>query len=124
MEANPSCTAQRSVPSSAASNGTANIGSIGPNLNLAPDADPGDGEFDVVMITETQRMALADYVRQKIRGREVLFDFPVLKAKDLAIYWDGRHVHVDDEYHKLEEPARIKIEMREGLLEFLLPVIA
>ena len=99
-----------------------NIRSIGPNLNLAPDADPGDGQFEVVLITEKQRHALADYVRKKIEGMEVISDFPILEAKNLSLLWDGKHVHVDDEYHRLEEPAEIKIEMREGLLEFLLPV--
>ena len=98
-----------------------NIRSIGPNLNLAPDADPGDGEFEVVFITEKQRDALAEYVQQKIDGREVLFDFPILKAKDLSILWEGKHLHVDDEYHKMDEPVKVKIEMREGLLEFLVP---
>lgn len=98
-----------------------NIRSIGPNLNLAPDADPGDGEFEVVLIAEKQRNALAEYIQKKIDGNEVLFDFPILKARELSIFWDGKHVHVDDEYHKLEEPVKINIEMREGLLEFLLP---
>jgi len=98
-----------------------NIRSIGPNLNLAPDADPGDGEFEVVLITERQREALAKYVVEKIGGREVVFDFPILKARDLTIYWEGKHLHVDDEYYKLEEPVEISIEMREGLLQFLLP---
>jgi len=98
-----------------------NIRSIGPNLYLAPDADPGDGEFDVVLITENQRKALAEYVRKKIDGKEVQFDFPLLKAKDLQIFWDGKHVHVDDEYYKIDKPVKIKIELRQGLLEFLLP---
>jgi len=98
-----------------------NIRSIGPNLNLAPDADPSDAEFDVVLITENQRKALAEYVRQKIKGREVQFDFPVLKARDLKIFWAGKHVHVDDEYQKLNKAVEVKIELREGLLEFLLP---
>ncbi|MEX2231843.1 MAG: diacylglycerol kinase family protein [Cyclobacteriaceae bacterium] len=98
-----------------------NIRSIGPNLNLAPEADPGDGEFDVVLITENQRKALAEYVRKKMNGKEVQFDFPLLKAKELEILWDGKHAHVDDEYYKIEKPLRIKIEVREGLLEFLLP---
>lgn len=96
-----------------------NIRSIGPNLGLAPDADPGDGEFEVVLITEKQRKHLAEYVRKKIQGDDVPFDFPLLKAKRLQIFWDGRHVHVDDEYHKLDEAVNIKISVREGLLEFL-----
>lgn len=98
-----------------------NIRSIGPNLNLAPDADPGDGAFEVVLITEKQRQTLAEYVRKKIDGEELPFDFPILKARDLSIFWEGKHVHVDDEYYKLDEPVKIKIEMREGLLDFLLP---
>jgi diacylglycerol kinase family enzyme len=97
-----------------------NIRSIGPNLQLAPDADPGDGEFDVVLITENQRDALAAYVAKKLQGVEVPFDFPLLKAKKLDILWDGKHVHVDDEYHYLDKPRKIKIELRPGVLNFLL----
>lgn len=100
-----------------------NIRSIGPNLNLAPNADPGDGEFDVVIITENQREALAAYVQKKIDGKEVAFEFPILKGKNLKFFWDGKYVHVDDEYQKLEKPVEIKIEMREELLEFLVPSV-
>lgn len=98
-----------------------NIRSIGPNLNLAPEADPGDGEFDVVLIPENQRSELAEYVRKKIDGREVKFDFPLLRAETIGMFWDGRHLHVDDEYHKLKKPAEISIELRPGLLDFLVP---
>ena len=98
-----------------------NIRSIGPNLGLAPEADPGDGEFDVVLITEKQRKHLAGYVQKKIEGVDVPFDFPLLKAKRLKMRWDGRHVHVDDEYYKLKNPTSIRIEMREGLLDFVIP---
>lgn len=96
-----------------------NIRSIGPNLNLAPNADPGDGEFDVVLVTEQQRLHLAEYVRKKIGGADIPFDFPLLKAKKLSIRYDGRHVHVDDEYYKLDKPTSVSIELRAGLLEFL-----
>lgn len=98
-----------------------NIRSIGPNLHLAPDSDPGDGQFDVVFISEKQRGLLADYVQQKLDGRDVSFDFPVLKAHRLEVYWDGKHAHVDDEHHKLEKPSSIKIELRKGLLQFFVP---
>jgi diacylglycerol kinase (ATP) len=99
-----------------------NIRSIGPNLTLAPDADPGDGEFDVVLVTERQRSALADYVGKKIRGIEIPFEFPIIKAKELSVFWHGRHGHVDDEYCRVEKAAEIKIELRKALLEFLVPV--
>lgn len=99
-----------------------NTRSIGPNLTLAPAADPGDAAFDVVLVEEKQRSALAEYVRRKIDGEESQFDFPLVKGVNLEIVWNGRHVHVDDEYYKLEKPAKITIEIRDGLLEFLLPV--
>lgn len=98
-----------------------NIRSIGPNLHLAPDSDPGDGQFDVVFISEKQRELLADYVQHKLDGRDVPFDFPVLKADRLEVEWDGKHAHVDDEHYKLEKPSSIKIELRKGLLEFFVP---
>lgn len=98
-----------------------NIRSMGPNLNLAPEADPGDGVFDVVLITEEQRPALAEYVERKMQGREVTFDFPLLKANKLSMLWYGKHLHVDDEHRKLEQPQEVTVHMREGLLQFLLP---
>lgn len=98
-----------------------NIRSIGPNLHLAPDSDPGDGEFDVVFITERQRAGLAAYIQQKMNGLAVPLNFPVLKAQRLEMRWDGKHAHVDDEYYKVDKPSTIGIELRKGLLEFLVP---
>lgn len=98
-----------------------NIRSIGPNLHLAPDADPSDGKFDIVLISERQRKDLAEYVRNRIDGREIPFDFPLLKGKELKISWDGKHVHVDDKYHRLEKPVDVSVAVRKGLLEFLVP---
>ena len=96
-----------------------NIRSIGPNLHLAPESDPGDGELEVVLITESQRGRLAEYVRNKLDGNEVLFDFPILKCKHMSIQWEGKHVHVDDEYYSVRKSAVVTIAIREGLLEFL-----
>jgi diacylglycerol kinase (ATP) len=96
-----------------------NIRSIGPNLHLAPDADPGDGKFDIVFVADHQREALALYVEKKIQGREVPFDFPIIKAERISLHWHGKHAHVDDEYCEIDKAAEIKIQLRQGLLEFL-----
>ncbi|MEO5602093.1 MAG: diacylglycerol kinase family protein [Cyclobacteriaceae bacterium] len=98
-----------------------NIRSIGPNLYLAPEADPSDGFFDVVIISENQREALTAYIEKKILGQEVKFDFPVLRARNIRILWNGKHAHVDDEYHKIDKPVKMQIEIREGALDFLVP---
>src|ERR1700749_341608 len=41
----------------------ANMGLIGPNLNLIPDVDPSDGAFEVVWIDMDHRAEFRDYLR-------------------------------------------------------------
>src|SRR4030095_14742613 len=56
-----------------------NIRSIGPNLDLCPDADPGDGVIEVVLVDEAERERLASYIFQKWNGEDVLFSFLTIK---------------------------------------------
>jgi diacylglycerol kinase family enzyme len=44
-----------------------NVREIGPNVPLAPDADPGDGLLDVVLVREQHRAGLAGYVDARLR---------------------------------------------------------
>jgi diacylglycerol kinase (ATP) len=99
-----------------------NTSCIGPNLNLAPFADPGDGLLEVVLISESQRSEFADYVKGKMQGKEESPFFTVLKGKKLQIYWEGTALHVDDEHLQIDEAAEVKIEVQQGLLEFIIPV--
>lgn len=96
-----------------------NIKSIGPNLFLSPGADPGDGEFEVVTVSEADKENFATYVLNKIDGKEETYSFNTLKAKQVKISWEGTHVHVDDKVVNLSESEEISIEMKAGLLEFL-----
>jgi diacylglycerol kinase (ATP) len=98
-----------------------NTQSIGPNLNLAPFADPGDGELEVVLISERQRQDFADYVLNKINGKEAPPIFNILKAKNLKIFWEGKLLHVDDQIIELKQPSEITIKLQEGVLRFLVP---
>ncbi len=98
-----------------------NTKSIGPNLFLAPDGDPGDGEFDVVLIPEADKEKFSAYVQQKLEGIEITYDFHSIPAKKINISWQGTHVHIDDEIIKLEESAEVEAEIKPALLEFLLP---
>jgi diacylglycerol kinase family enzyme len=94
---------------------------IGPNLFLSPHGDPGDGQFEIILIPERDKEKLASYVSKKINGLQEPYTFYQLKARDIKISWDGTHVHVDDEIVNLEKDEKISIELREGLLEFLVP---
>lgn len=96
-----------------------NISSIGPNLRLVPYANPGDGEFEVVLIAESQRDQFAEYLQRKMRGVEEPVFFSILKAKQLKIVWGGKRVHVDDASISLDGPTEIDITLQPGGLSFL-----
>jgi diacylglycerol kinase (ATP) len=76
-----------------------NVREIGPNVPLAPEADPGDGLLDVALVTAGHREGLAAYLRKRepdrqvpppaarrARGRRLRVRFPA-----------GCPLHVDDE---------------------------
>jgi diacylglycerol kinase (ATP) len=96
-----------------------NTKSIGPNLFLAPNADPGDGFFNVILIPEADKEKFAAYVMGKINDKEEAYDFPEIKGKEIRVSWNGTHVHVDDEVIKLEKDREVEVEMKKGLLQFL-----
>jgi diacylglycerol kinase (ATP) len=95
-----------------------NIRSIGPNLFLARDADPGDGFLDVVILREEDKDRFASYVADKIQGKEEDYAFESIRGKKIEIQWDGRHVHVDDKVFKTKKGKALQIEVKAGVLEF------
>lgn len=97
-----------------------NIKSIGPNLNIAPMSHYDDGEFDVIMINESQRDALLNYIDDRIaNGKETPFFYTALKAKNLELNWGGRLMHVDDELIELDKFQKLKVEILRDVLTFL-----
>lgn len=97
-----------------------NTKSIGPNLSLAPNSDPGDGIFDVVVVSEEDKDKFEQYVSELSKGIEAEYEFTRIPGKKITISWDGTHVHVDDEIVKIEKKTEVDIEMNEGLLKFLI----
>ena len=100
-----------------------NIRSIGPNLQLAPDANPTDGEFELVLVPESQRKEFADYVKNKLNGIENPFAFNSIKAKSIRMHCDGTHLHIDDELMSIDDGLEINIAVLDGLLKFFVPGI-
>lgn len=96
-----------------------NTRSIGPNLHLAPDADPGDGFFEVVLVPESEKDKFYKYVDELAEGSKPIYDFHPLPARQITISWDGTHLHIDDFTEKIEKCAEIRIEVKEALLQFL-----
>ena len=98
-----------------------NTKAIGPGLTLSPHADPGDGELEVIMIPESHKQKFADYLKNKMNDFELSYQYNTLKAKNVSISWEGSDFHVDDEIFKIEELTEVQIEIKPGLLEFLVP---
>lgn len=98
-----------------------NIRSVGPNLLLAPDADPGDGELEIVLVPEKYKDRFATHLTNKIAGKEEEYRYDILKGKKIRIRWSGTHVHVDGEVLKIKESQELKVEVNQGLVQFLVP---
>ncbi|WP_138992624.1 diacylglycerol kinase family protein [Larkinella sp. C7] len=96
-----------------------NIRSIGPNLVLAPTADPGDGLFEVVLVSESQRDGLLTYVQNRLQGVEGDYWGTVLKGKSIHMQWEGVEMHLDDQLIKSKKPRALQLTLSEGLLSFL-----
>lgn len=97
-----------------------NIRSVGPNLVLAPDADAGDGQFEVVMIKEGEREKLADYIGRLQQGDATPVSFNTVQAQNISLRWHGERIHVDDKLLKVSPEEFIRIELRRGLIQFLI----
>lgn len=98
-----------------------NIRSIGPNLQLSCDSNPGDGEFEVILIDENQRNEFSSYVGAKLNGEEIHCMFKTLKAKQVELKWEKDLIHVDDKPFEIGTEIQVKIDMNQGALSFLVP---
>ncbi|MGN6417507.1 MAG: diacylglycerol/lipid kinase family protein [Pseudobacter sp.] len=99
-----------------------NTNSIGPNLKLAPQADPGDGRFDAVWIREDERTKLIEYLQHRLNKEEATPPFHSLSCRRVHLEWAGAQVHVDDMLEKKDEPPfPAVIELLPEMISFLVP---
>ena len=104
-----------------------NLKSIGPNLFLAPAADPGDGLFDVVCLNRGAQETLNRCLAECKEGSQTPTGLPVRRGKQIHIEWEGTPIHIDDEAWP-ESGANyppsstvIDITVKPQSLEFLTP---
>ena len=98
-----------------------NTRSIGPNLVLSPGSDVSDGELEVMLVPENHKEKFASYILSKMSGVEQKFEASILKGKNIRISWEGTHIHVDGAVVKTNKAKEVRIELMEGLVEFLVP---
>ena len=95
-----------------------NIGSFGPNLALTPASKPGDGQFHVVLIRDSERQQLIDYIRSKVQGQEGGESFPTIRGSNIRIKTTEKEIHIDDELVKNNQ-STLDITLEKGRLRFL-----
>lgn len=103
------------------------IRSVGPNLLLAPWADPGDGLLDVVLVPKDARAYLAAHLDDRLAGSTDAPTVPVRRARRVSVEWYGPDVHFDSEIwpkrrHLLgavETPLMVDIELAGESVEAL-----
>lgn len=99
-----------------------NTRTIGPNLVLAPQADPGDGQFDAVWIREDERNKLLEYLELRMNKEDAHPPFHSVSCRRVHLEWAGAQWHLDSALEKLQKPpVAASIELLPGVLQFLLP---
>lgn len=100
-----------------------NIRSVGPNLVLAPEADPTDGKFEVVLLKAADRRAFVAYVRQLQQGavqEPAHVPWQIITAtREISLQSDNGLVHVDDELITHKKGKAITIEIRPGIIDLM-----
>jgi diacylglycerol kinase (ATP) len=101
-----------------------NIGCVGPRLTLAPEAEPGDGKLDLLLVGESRRAALKDYLSGLARGEAPPFPFSVVRAHRIRMGWAVGAGHLDDRLWPNGQPARqgvVTLEVAGPPFEVLVP---
>ena len=73
-----------------------NIAYVGPGLALAPDADAGDGQLDLLLVGEADRDALGSYLTAISAGEEPTLAIRTRRVTRLRVEWSAASGHVDD----------------------------
>ncbi|MEX0806312.1 MAG: diacylglycerol kinase family protein [Candidatus Binatia bacterium] len=104
-----------------------NIKSVGPNLFLAPKADPGDGFLDIVCLTRGAQEKLSQCMAECEEDNPIPAGLPVRRGKSVHIEWEGSPIHIDDQAWPDKggsfppSSTVIDITLESGVLDFLTP---
>jgi diacylglycerol kinase family enzyme len=103
-----------------------NIRSIGPNLDLSPDADPGDGLLDLVLASKSECDQISRYLSDRIEGKSSSPGLIVRRSQRLQIECEGLLIHIDDDLWPKDgsppsSPIDIEVKLSSEYLEMLTP---
>lgn len=83
-----------------------NIRFVGPNLPLAPEANPGDGRLDLVLVGAADREPLLAYLESRLHlASGQLPNLKVVRARSIEIVAPaGVQYHLDDQVWPTDDP--------------------
>lgn len=96
-----------------------NIKSIGPGILLAPNADPADGYFDIVLIPAGEKGNMVKYLEQLYAGENAAFNIKPKRASHIYISTEETEFHIDDETVDIDANTKVKITMTPQALKFV-----
>ena len=101
-----------------------NIPYLGPNIELAPDADPSDGSFDLVLIPKSRRNEVVNFLHNMIKNtREIVKTkefVKIVRVKKIKMKCDATKMHVDDNLIDNYSGKNIKLDIHSDKLVFVL----
>ena len=105
-----------------------NMKYVGPNLRLAPDVVPNDGQFQVILLTAKHRKKLHDHIKHWQEGKPMPLNLGAKQGEQLEIQWTGFPLHIDDKlWPRAKDPQSVQAAVPVRLtvapksLEFLVP---
>jgi len=104
-----------------------NIRSVGPNLCLAPGADPGDGLLDVVLVSSDAREKMKKYLSDRLEGKSECAVLTVHRGRHLHIESEWLPIRIDDDIKLKKKPPTpftscdIDVTLEPAALEMLVP---
>jgi diacylglycerol kinase family enzyme len=95
-----------------------NIGFVGPNLRLAPQADTGDGRFDVIILPAEQREEMLEWLDDPEREAP-----PAITESGRLVTIDknGAALRIGDKPMKDIEEGEVRIELEHSQVKILVP---
>ena len=96
-----------------------NVELIGPRLQLAPGADPGDGYLDLVFVRERRRESLCRWLECQLPGQKNAADFEGLRCRRVEVCASNlAPVHIDS--HLMQKPEfPLVIELESAVLKYM-----
>jgi diacylglycerol kinase family enzyme len=105
-----------------------NIRSIGPNLVFAPQADPGDGLLDVVLVPAEDKDKLSEYFQDEQEDNLSHPGLATHRGRHLQVQGEGTEFHLDDRpwpdpgaQASCRQPFSVEVRVIPQALVFLVP---